>query len=129
MKPTYYKAPSRKALIERLNLTPQQADTVRGLIRGDIRTKDPERFPQSPHWFSACYHEPRRRERILACINEVMTGHGVEPIWGRNPHCPEAEYINTGDTYSNTLLFNGTSFLVTTWGDWFARNAKRLALK
>lgn len=32
----------------------------------------------------------------------------------------EAEYINTGDTYSATILREGNGdFVVTSWGDWY----------
>lgn len=104
------------------------AETARALIRGEQRTKDVDKFPKANEWFSSCYLEPRRRERILACLNELLGSFGVEAIWGEDPCWPEAEYLNTGDTYSPTLLFNGTSFMVTTWGDWYERNEKRLSL-
>ncbi len=37
---------------------------------------------------------------------------------------PTAEYLNTGDTYSTTLVLtddyvNGVKLLVTSWGDWY----------
>lgn len=49
MKPTGHNAPSKKALIDALNITPEQAETVRGLIRGEIRTKDtPDPPPDEP---------------------------------------------------------------------------------
>lgn len=37
---------------------------------------------------------------------------------------PTAEYLNTGDTYSTTLMLtddytNGVKLLITTWGDWY----------
>ena len=37
---------------------------------------------------------------------------------------PTAEYLNTGDTYSTTLMLtddyvNGVKLIITTWGDWY----------
>jgi ribosomal protein S27E len=37
---------------------------------------------------------------------------------------PTAEYLNTGDTYSTTLVLtddyvNGVKLIITTWGDWY----------
>jgi hypothetical protein len=129
MKPTNYRAPSVKSIMAAFQCDKATAETARALIRGEQRTKDVDKFPKANAWFSSCYHEPRRRERILACLNELLGGFGVEPIWGNDPYWPEAEYINTGDTYSLTILFNGTSFMVTAWGDWFERNEKRLSLR
>lgn len=54
-------------------------------------------------------------------LNELLGGLGVEPI--RDPRDSDdviAEYINTGDTYSGTILrdIETGEFLLTTWGDW-----------
>jgi hypothetical protein len=131
MKPTTYKAPALARLVSVLNITEEQAATIRGLIRGEIRTLGNEQFPEANKWFSSCYHQPKRLDRILACINEVMGGFGVEAIWGSDAYWPAADYINTGDTYSATLLFNRESgaFQLTTWGDFFERNERRYSLK
>jgi hypothetical protein len=131
MKPTNYKAPSITRLVSGLSITPEQAATIRGLIQGTIRTIGNEQFPASNQWFSSCYNQPRRIDRILACINEVMSGHGVEAIWGSDAYWPAADYINTGDTYSATILFNreSSAFQLTTWGDFFERNERRYSLR
>jgi len=131
MKPTNYSAPSKSRLVSALNITPEQADTIRGLIQGKIATRNPDLFPASNRWFQSCYNEPRRLDRILACINEVMQGSGVEAIWGEDQFWPAADYINTGDTYSATILFNRKtgSFSLTTWGDFYERNQSRYSLR
>lgn len=118
--------------MSQINITKEQAETIRGLIRGEIRTKDAARFPASNQWFNQCHHEPKRLDRILACINEAMGGFGVEAIWGENDtHWPVADYINTGDTYSATILFNRETcaFQLTSWGDFYERNERRYSLK
>jgi hypothetical protein len=131
MKPTNYKAPSAKALISSLNISPEQAATVRGLIRGEIRTKDAERFPKSNAYFAKCYHEPHRLTRILECLNECLETFGVECIGEVRTYGPPAEYLNTGDTYAATLVFDhiAGNFKLTSWGDWLEKNENKAAFK
>jgi hypothetical protein len=134
MKPkrTPYAAPSLSRLVDELGITTEQAETIRGLIRGEIRTKDTERFPASNTWFDSCLHEPKRVDRILACINETMEGFGVEAIYSsENDFWPAADYINTGDAYSTTILFSRetSAFQITSWGDFFEKNERRYKLR
>jgi hypothetical protein len=131
MKPTGYNAPSKKALIDALNITPEQADTVRGLIRGTVITKNPAQFPKANAYFSKCHHEPGRLTRILECLNEVLEMHGVEALGGVRTYGPPAEYLNTGDTYASTLLFDhiAGNFKLTTYGDWLEKNENKPAFK
>jgi hypothetical protein len=131
MKPTGYNAPSKKALIDALNITPEQADTVRGLIRGEIRTKDAARFPLANGYFARCFNPPDRLTRILECLNEVLEMHGVEALGEVRTYGPPAEYLNAGDTYTATLLFDhiADNFKLTSWGDWYERNENKPAFK
>lgn len=131
MKPTGYKAPSKKALIDALNITPEQADTVRGLIRGEIRTTDTERFPRANAQFSRCYHQPKRLSRILECLNELLEMHGIEALGKCQTYGPPAEYLNSGDAYTGTLLFDhiAGNFKLTTYGDWVEKNENKPAFK
>lgn len=114
-----------------LNISREQALTVRGLIRGEIRTRNAERFPASNAWFASCHHEPKRLDRILACLNECLGLHGVEAIWGEDIYWPSADYLNTGDTYATTIVFcrETSRFLLSSWGDYFERNEKRYSLR
>lgn len=131
MKPTNYTAPSKARLMRELNISPETADTVRGLIRGEITTWDATRFPASNRGFAACYHKPRRVDRILTCLNEVLEMHGVEAIWGVDEFWPAAYYLNAGDTYIPTILFNRITgaFSLTCWGDFYERNQRRYSLR
>lgn len=58
----------------------------------------------------------------MECINETIGGHGVEAL-GDNME-PAALYVNTGDTYSPTLLYsyNSDTIRLTTWGDFAESN-------
>jgi hypothetical protein len=119
MKPTHYSAPSASRLRDQLGLTKEQADTIRGLIRGEIRTIDNPAFPSTLAWIKSCRHRPSRVERIMSCINEVLEGHGCEAIWGDDPFWPSVEYVNMGDTYTPTICFlrEADRFVLSSWGD------------
>ena len=78
------------------------------------------------------------RERIDAC-NALLETFGVEGIRGnwQNGYWADivATYCNTGDTYALTVLqvrpdWSGgrSRFVVTSWGDFVERNAKRLGI-
>jgi len=61
---------------------------------------------------------------------ELLECHGVEAFNSRESMHAVAEYLNTGDPSSATILFRhdpGT-FRLTTWGDFVESNEKRLGL-
>lgn len=113
------------------NITKEQADTVRGLIRGEIRTRDVERFPKSNAYFAKCYHEPKRLDRILECLNETLEMYGVEALGEVRTYGPPAEYLNAGETYAPTLLFDhlAGNFKLTSWGHWYERNERKASFR
>jgi len=116
------KAPSKAKLESSLCLTPEQATLIRKLIHQDVTTTDATLFPQSNAHFNACYNRPFYSERLMKCINEVMQGNGVEAL-GDSMN-PLALYVNTGDTYSSTLLYSykTKTIRLTTWGDFAESN-------
>lgn len=67
----------------------------------------------------------------LEHLNSQIDAHGVEAVWDNHGELstrwgdggPVAEYINTGDTYSATVLWDDEEnrFFLTTWGDWVER--------
>jgi hypothetical protein len=116
------RAPSKKRLISELGLSPEQADTARALVYREIRTDDP-RFKETNAWLEKCYHRPSYPERLMSCLDEVIRGDGVEVI--EEDGRLLALYVNTGDTYSPTLLYNLKTRAVslTTWGDFAERYA------
>lgn len=62
-------------------------------------------------------------EARLSRISEAFDAHGVAFIWRNkadrfDPYAvPDALYVNYGDPYIRTLLFDG-EYVVTAWGDW-----------
>ena len=131
MNRTPYTAPPAAAIAAAFNTDTDTARTARALMRGEVRITHNPAFPRTNSWAAGCYHKPRRVELILSALNELLGCYGVEAFRGRGDQYPAiAEYLNTGDTDSPTLLFRrdtGT-FRLTTWGDFFEANEKRLGL-
>lgn len=74
-------------------------------------------------------------EAILELLNIRIGGYGTEAIFGHKERAAyprffldvRAIYVNTGDTYSTTILYNTVTerFSVTSWGDFVERYEKR----
>ena len=64
-------------------------------------------------------------EEAMEAINEALGGCGVEVLradneWDSYYGDIVAEYVNMGDTYDVTILYdiNECKYEVTSWGDW-----------
>lgn len=72
-------------------------------------------------------------DKVLEEANRLIDGHGIEGIRIEGAYIDHyyfdivATYVNTGDTYSATLLHESETgrFLLTTWGDWFEANERK----
>jgi len=125
----YGNTPSVKALMRHWDKN--TAHKVKALMD---RKADPETYESVQAWVHQCYNEPSKLEQRLCAINEALNGYGVEVIGDMNQgddNKIHAEYINMGDTYSATILFDRHRgrFQLTTWGDWvetFERNGGHL---
>jgi len=111
-------------IAKELNISHDQARTVRAIVRGDLdRTAIYAVAPKTEHWAEVeCYNRPRLYEVRMAALNEVIGGYGVEGIEKPDSHgCGRYEdfidYINTGDTYSATILYDGGRYWIGCWGD------------
>jgi hypothetical protein len=69
---------------------------------------------------------PGTVDDALDLADRTINGHGVEAIRSPEEYVDAyyydivALYVNTGDTYNLTLLYDTdrNKFYVTTWGDW-----------
>lgn len=74
-------------------------------------------------------------DEALDTTNRLVRAHGVAEIRGKyvDRYFGEivALYVNMGDSYSGTLLFNTVTkkFSLTTWGDFVAENEKRYGIE
>lgn len=101
------------------------ATRLRAVLTG---ARDPQEASEAcAAWVRECYHTPRVREQIEKACDEIIGGYGTEAIWGASRETPLAVYVNTGDTYNTTLLFNYASdtVRVTTVGDFVEAYERR----
>lgn len=116
---------------EHLNVSPEIADRVIGLVRGEI---DPFTLPGVDVWRQACYNAPRAEspEVIMLALSELLDMHGTEPLWGSGDvTTPAAEYVNPGDTYAPTIVYDYRAgrYRLTSWGDFFEKFKRRYGLQ
>lgn len=78
---------------------------------------------------------PRDAEKTLEFADKAIGGFGVESIRGDGGaggfwQEAVAAYVNTGDTYSSTVLYdtNKKRFYLTTFGDFVEKNDKKLGI-
>jgi len=95
---------------------------LRKIIDGRQDCWDWEKLPHTTSWKIACYNSPDNIEARLRAMEEVLEGFGIECIRAGESSDNEivASYINMGDTYNATILYNhhNERFEVTSWGDW-----------
>lgn len=129
---TLYNSPPASAIAEAMQIPLEKAKLARQIIRGEIKVTGNPLLPRTNKWIDQCLTRPKRIELIMDALDEVCETFGVVPIWGEDDfRYPVADYLNTGDTYSATILFNRISgtFRITTWGDFFEKNERRYKLK
>ena len=112
--------PSQKTLVAAFG--PEIGKRVRRLLDG--RT-DPATVPETAAWIAQCHNRPRVSELIEHACNVAVGGCGMEVIrasgaWDSFYCDAVAGYVNTGETYATTLLFDydRRAVYVTSYGDW-----------
>jgi len=85
-----------------------------------------ETFRSVEKWIAQCHNKPSELEMKMEALNELIDGYGVEAVnhesnWDRYWGNAIALYVNTGDTYSPTILYSiaDQQFELTTWGDFY----------
>jgi hypothetical protein len=75
-------------------------------------------------------------DKVLEEVNRLTDANGIEPINGDYHvdnfyHDIVALYVNMGDTYETTLLYETDKdrFLVTSWGDWVEHNERKYKIR
>lgn len=111
----------------------QIAERCIGLLRG---THDYRDHPAVVEWAERCYHDPRlsipaKPECIMKAFDAELKGCGVEAIEGRYVdryhQNIQATYINFGDTYDATIVYDNEQgrYTLTTLGDWIEQHHNR----
>lgn len=122
---------SVKRLASLLKLAPGMARVVKGLMEGTV---SPDNFKDVRAWERQCHHRPRRAERVMCALNQILDGFGVESCRGQhvdnyyfdNVAC----YVNRGDSYTFTIFQNHVDckYEVMGWEDWVMKYERRYEL-
>jgi hypothetical protein len=104
-------------------LSRRNALAIRDIVKGHL---NPMEIPKLEFLFRDFYRHPGQIFTKLIALNHLLDGFGVEAIREEKSGMGKvvAEYVNMGDTYNATILYNVKSqnFYVTTWGDFVERN-------
>lgn len=96
-----------------------------------------ERVPATEEYvrslYSCPYDKPMWcRSVVLHALDTLLETYGVEAIPGGDDCSePEAQYLNSGDTYTTTLVYDGEqdAILITTMGDFIeSKETESMAL-
>ena len=129
----YYQArrntPGIKAMVDYLGIDRAVAVKLKKVLTGetDLLTID---SAAKRHWEAHNPHEPVTL--ALEAVNELLGGYGVEYVESTEDTMHEAqgiEYINFGDTYSPTLMYDHRDGIwrLGTFGDCVEMEEKRFA--
>lgn len=130
-----YRAPSLPRLKAHFpHLDDTQAQQIRDLLH---RKLDPIKFGKVKAWAAQCYNSPPIHDLILEALNEVLDGHGTEPIsvegvWiDRYFGETAAVYVNMGDPYLSTIIYDTEQdrFELSCWGDYYDLLCRRHKVK
>lgn len=114
---------TKKKLIEAFHIPEDQAKELARLIR---RSVDAGTMHGPFGGIRRGYEESPSSDDVLARANEILDGFGVESIECNNCQVDRYYYghvllyVNKGDTYETTLLYDTAQeeFLIGSWGDW-----------
>jgi len=126
------KAPSIKKLTETFDLSTKEAKLIRKFAKAaddrDELEELVEQVPETDSYVRSLYSSPFTNQMwrdtvALHAIDVILGGHGVEAF---DPDAdpddmgpPRYEYVNMGDTYAATLIFDREKdrLSIGTWGD------------
>jgi hypothetical protein len=102
------------------NLTKNEAEIALALMQ---RRLVGNFFSSVERWVNKCYHKPRKDDRRLEALNQLLEGHGTEGITPDGECSPKMAYVNMGDTYITTVIHDleRDEFLLGCWGDWLEK--------
>ena len=104
-----YKSPSVKSIESAFPGKGKEAKAILMMKRSEL-----ELLPAGSERIRECYHAPATSDVRLHCLNALLGTYGVEAFQTAKGWC---EYLNTGETYTPTIVrFNG-NYRIASWGD------------
>lgn len=104
------RSPSIQALREIFQDKAAEAKRILRMNRAEL-----EATPAGAERVRGCYHPPEVADVRMHVLNSLAGFHGVEAY--ETSRGELVEYLNSGDTYTATLVRFRGSYRVTTWGD------------
>lgn len=124
------RTPSAKKLLEAFpDLDAKQARLIRALAKAVSEPEEletlVEKVPATQRYVRSLFSSPYdgsagwRITVAMHAINEILGGFGVEGLGGSHDRAPLYEYVNMGDTYATTLLYDNDKdrLFISSWGD------------
>ena len=119
-----------KEIQDAFKVSPERAAIALGIMRtkGAIALSKPssewiwELLPKTEKWERQCFNPPNTLELKMHALNELLDCCGVECVHPEDDFMYQdiwCEYLNTGDTYSTTIVFRHATgeFSLSCWGD------------
>jgi len=98
---------------------------------GELDTKQPFTWAVAQRIADMPRGSSKSIDKVLDAVNEAIDGFGVEAIrsekaWDNYYGDSVAFYVNTGDTYSASVVYDigKDQLYVTDYGEWVERNEK-----
>jgi hypothetical protein len=125
------RVPSAKRLIDTFRVDATTAKLIRAIAHAtdkpeSLRTWVEDWVPTTAEYVRGLYSSPYgsaiwRATVALHAINALLGAHGVEALGPvrDGDYAPKYEYLNMGDAYSPTLVYNrdSRSLSIACWGD------------
>jgi hypothetical protein len=105
--------PSIKTLRARLHLDADKAKTVKAILTAT--RAELEALPAGAARVAECYHSPKTSDVRMHCLDAALDTYGVEAFQTRTGEW--VEYLNNGDTYTDTIVRYRGNYSVASWGD------------
>ena len=114
-------------IVERLRITPEEAETVLKIIRGELYPLPDSNFPKTQGLVDSGFCSLHGSAIKLEALNELLHGCGVEVITHELIYVDSyygnivGSYVNFGDTYVDTILLDHINgkWKITSCGDFF----------
>lgn len=111
---------------------PGHGAKLRGILDGTI---DPMTYPAVSAWVARCLNQPRESELIEAALDAELGTYGTESLtgdrWERFYCDTVAVYLNAGDTYATTLVFDvpARRWTITSVGDFIESKGREYGIQ
>lgn len=88
-----------------------------------MRRAELETLPAGEARIRECYNPPTTSDVRLHCLDALLGTFGVEAFQTKNGTW--VEYLNTGETYSPTIVRMNGNYRIASWGDIAERYGSR----